>query len=107
MDENRAAATGHPGPYVMVDFNEEVIEAVVTPEPVAWFIGRPHHRVVIVSISGILAPGGSTANTAGRQRAGRMAQSVRPPPQSQRTKPPARRPAGFPPPLPLYAPPGP
>ena len=40
MDEHRAAPPGHPRPRVVVDFDDEVIEMVVPPQPVAGFIGR-------------------------------------------------------------------
>src|SRR5262245_58011277 len=93
MDENRAAAPGDPRPDVMVDFNEKVVEGVAAPKPVTWFSGRAGHRAVIIAVAGVLAPGRSPANSAGRQRALRSMQSIRPPPQSQRAKPAPRRPA--------------
>src|ERR1700728_1437655 len=82
VDENRTAAAGYPGPHVMVDFNEKVVEAIAAPKPVAWFIGRPGHGVVIISVGGVLAPGGFTSNAAGWQRGARVPRSIRPPPQS-------------------------
>jgi hypothetical protein len=73
VDENRTAAAGYPGPHVMVDFNEKVVEAIAAPKPVAWFIGRPGHGVVIISVGGVLAPGGFTGDAAGWQRGARVA----------------------------------
>jgi hypothetical protein len=93
MNEHRAPAPGHPGPDIMVDFDKQVIEGVAAPQPVAWFIGRPHDGTIVTSVAGVFTPGGGLRNAPGRQQGARTRQPVRPPPQSQRAKPAARRPA--------------
>ena len=57
MDEHGAAPAGDAGPRVVVDFDEEVVEVVVAPEPVAWFIGRAPERPVVAPVGRVLAPG--------------------------------------------------
>lgn len=57
MDEHGTAAAGHARPGVVVDFDDHVVEAVATLEPVAWFIGRAPEVPVIAAVGGILAPG--------------------------------------------------
>ena len=44
MDEHGAAAPGHARPRVVVDFDDQIVEAVVPAKPIAWFIGRPPER---------------------------------------------------------------
>jgi hypothetical protein len=93
MNEHRAPASGHPRPDIMVDFDKEVIEGVAPPQPIPWFIGRPSHGAVVVSIAGVFTPSGGLRYAPGRQQCARAREPVRPPPQSQWTKPAARRPA--------------
>ena len=57
VDEYRAAAAGDAGPGIVVDLDDQVVEPVVTAEPVAWFIGRAPERPVIAPIRRVLAPG--------------------------------------------------
>jgi len=57
MDKHGAAAAGHARSGIVVDFDDQVVETVVPPEPVAWFIGRPAEEAIIASIRGVLAPG--------------------------------------------------
>ena len=45
MDEHGAAAAGDARPRVVVDLDNQIVETVVAPEPVAWFIGRPAERL--------------------------------------------------------------
>lgn len=86
MNEHRAPAPGHPRPDIMVDFDKEVIEAVVAPQPVAWFIGRPSDGTVVIPIGGLFTPSGGPRYAPGRQQCARARELIRPPPQSQRTK---------------------
>src|SRR4029079_8519146 len=41
MDKARAAPTSHPRPGVVVDLDNDVVQPVLAPKPVAWFNGRP------------------------------------------------------------------
>ena len=66
MNENRAAATGDPGPRVVVDLDEHVVEAVAAPKPVAWFIGRPREGAVVAPVGWVFAPGVVAADPADR-----------------------------------------
>ncbi len=91
MDEDGAAAAGNPGPRVMVDFDNEVVESVVAVQAVAWFIGRPRESAVIAAVSRVLAPGVAGPDAADRQRGLRPWQTVGPPPQSHRIESARRR----------------
>jgi len=74
----------------MVDFDDEIVEAVLPPEPVAWFIGRAVERPVITPVGRILAPGYVAADAVdGEQRLG-PDEAVGPPPQPDRAEPAAR-----------------
>ena len=57
VQEHRAAAAGDPGTGVVVDLDDEVVEVVLPPQAVAWFIGRAAERAVVAAVSGIFAPG--------------------------------------------------
>ena len=57
MDEHGAATAGYPGPGVVVDLDDEVVEVVVAPEAIAWFIGRAAERPIVAPICRVLAPG--------------------------------------------------
>jgi hypothetical protein len=39
MQEHRTAAPSNARPRVVIDLDDEVIEAVCAHEPIAWFIG--------------------------------------------------------------------
>jgi Zn-dependent protease with chaperone function len=56
MDEDRAAPAGHPWAGVVVDLDDEIVEVVVPPQPVAWFTGRLPEGAIVAAVSGILAP---------------------------------------------------
>jgi hypothetical protein len=83
MDKDRAAPTSHPRPGVVVDLDNDVVEPVLAPQPVAWFNGRPPERAIVPPVSRIFAPGVGRADPAGRQRGPRQGKPVRPPPQSR------------------------
>src|ERR1700749_2833620 len=83
MDKDRAAPTSHPRPGVVIDLDNDVVEPVLAPKPVAWFNGRPAERPIVPPVLSIFAPGVGRADPAGRQRGPRQGKPVRPPPQSQ------------------------
>ncbi len=56
MDEHGTAATGDAGPRIVIDLNKEVIEVIVAPKPVAWFIGRPPEGAVVPPVGGVFTP---------------------------------------------------
>jgi hypothetical protein len=56
VEEHGAAPTSHSRPRIVVDLNNEVIERIFTPKPVAWFIGRPAKWLVVTPVAGVLAP---------------------------------------------------
>src|SRR3981081_2170581 len=68
MYEHRAAAAGHPRAGVVVDLDDEIVEVVLPPKPVAWFSGRAAKGAVITSVSGILAPGDIAGNASQGQQ---------------------------------------
>src|SRR5260370_25355633 len=40
MEKNRAAPSGDAGTGVVIDLDDEIVEAIVAPEPLARFAGR-------------------------------------------------------------------
>jgi len=90
MQEHRAAAAGHPRTGIVVDLDDEIVEMVVPPQPVAWFSGRAAEGAVIAPVGGIFAPGNVTGNASDGQQCPWPRMPVRPPPQADEPKPPAR-----------------
>ncbi len=90
MDEDGAAAASHARLRVVVDFDDHVVEAVATAEPVAWFIGRAPEGLVIAPVVGVLAPGIVRADAADRQQCPWAWQAIGAPPQPHRAKSAAR-----------------
>ena len=80
MDEDRAAAPGHPGPPVVVDFNNEIIEMVGPAQTVAWVTITEPDRAIITAVGRILAPGVVGPDWPDRQRGERPDQPVGAPP---------------------------
>ncbi len=91
MQEYSAAVTGNARPSVVVNFDNEIIQAVATPQPVAWFIGRPVEGPVVPSIGRIFAPGVVGPDPPDWQQGARPHQAVGPPPQPNWMKLPGRR----------------
>lgn len=93
MDEDCAAASGNSRARVVIDFDDDVIQMILPPKPVAWFTGRPPKGAVIKPVAGVLAPYIGPADGADRKLGQRTRQAIRPPPQSHGAKAPAWRPA--------------
>ena len=91
MQEHRAAAAGHPRAGIVVDLDDEIVDMIVPPQPVAWFSGRAAEGAIIAPVGGIFAPGDVTGNAPDGQQCPRPRMPVRPPPQADEPKTPARR----------------
>ena len=91
VDENSAAAAGDARPSIVVDFDDEIVEAVVAAQAVAWFSGRPLVGVVVTPIVRVLAPSVVSGDPANRQACLRPRQTVGAPPQPDRAKAAGRR----------------
>src|SRR5215510_4979633 len=91
MQEHGAAATGNAGPRVVIDLDDQVVEPVVAPEPVAWLIGRAAEWAVVAAVGCILAPGHGGVDADGRQSRCGLWAAVRTPPQPSEAEPAARR----------------
>src|ERR1043166_4123310 len=96
VEKHRAAPPRDARPGVVVDLDDEIVEGVVTPEPVAWFIGRPPERAVVTAVRRVFAPRERAIDPRRRQQRARPPKAIRPPPQPQRPEPAARgRPVAF------------
>ena len=84
MHEHRAAAAGDARAGVVVELDDEVVEAVVAPEPVAWFIGRPPERPIVAPVGRVFAPGQRRIDAPRRQPGARPRPPIGAPPQAQR-----------------------
>jgi len=91
MQEYSTAMAGDAGPRIVVNFDNEIVEAVGAPQPVAWFIGRPVEGPIVPSIGRVFAPGIVGADPPDRQQGARPRQAVGSPPQPNRMKLPGRR----------------
>jgi hypothetical protein len=67
MDKHGAAPARGPGPRIVVDFDNEIIEVVGAAQAVPWFTGRPLEWAVVAPIGGVLAPGVQRTDAAGWQ----------------------------------------
>ena len=86
MQKYRAAAAGDAGRGVVIDLDNEIVEVVVAPEPVAAVIAIQLHRPVVVAAVGVLAPGVLGPDGANRQEGLRPRVPVGAPPQLPRPK---------------------
>jgi len=91
MNENRAAAFCYTRAGVVVDFNNEIVEMIVAPKPVAFRAWRELEGAVIAAVERILAPGVVLCDSPNGQRRLRPRHAVGAPPQPQRPEAPARR----------------
>ncbi len=87
MDENGTAAPGHAGPGVVIEFDNQIVKAVVTAEPVAWFIGRPAECLIIAAVCRVFAPGVMKSDPAHREQSPWPRQTIGAPPQANGVKP--------------------
>src|SRR5262249_28649826 len=71
MQENSAAATGHAGPRVVIDFDDQIVEAVGPRQAIAWFTGRPLERLVVAPIGWVFTPGVVRPDPPDRQQSAR------------------------------------
>src|SRR5882757_11204040 len=84
MQKHRAAAPGNARCGIMVDLDNKIIEMVVACQPVAAVIAAEPHRLVVVSVGRVLAPGVIWANRAHSQKSPRPTMTVGAPPQPPR-----------------------
>src|SRR5579863_1063584 len=91
MDEHGAAQAGDARPRIVIELKEQVVEAVLAPEAVAWFIGRAPKAAIVAPVGWVFAPGIRSADTARRQQYPRPRQAVSAPPQPHRAIASARR----------------
>ena len=91
MDEDGAASAGHPRPRIVIDLDNDIVQTVFPPQPIAWFNGRSLKWTVVASVRWILAPGVGVADPSARQHGPWQHKPIRPPPQPQR---PERAPRG-------------
>ena len=84
MQEYRAAAAGNARRGVVIDLDDEIVEMVVAPEPIATVIAIQPYRPVVMAAVGVLAPGVLRPDGANGQEGMRPRVSVGAPPQSPR-----------------------
>ena len=68
----------------MIDLDDEIVEMVVAPEPIATVIAIQPYRPVVLAAVGVLTPGVLRPDGANRQEGMRPRVSVGAPPQSPR-----------------------
>src|SRR5260370_6879545 len=100
MQEHGAAAATDARRGVVVDLDDEIVEAILAGQPVAGLIAAETDGPVVVTIPRVLAPGVLGPDRARRQQGLRPLMAVRAPPQTERMEGTPRR---APPPLPLVA----
>ncbi len=91
VDEHGASPPGHARARVVVDFDNQIIEMIVAPQPVPGLAGRQFKGPVVAPVGGILAPGVIAPDAANRQPRHWPDPAVRAPPEPHHPKPAARR----------------
>jgi hypothetical protein len=86
MQEHGTAAAGGAGTRVVVDLDDEVIEMVVAPEPVAARIAGAPDRLILMPVGRVLAPGVGWRDGANGQVRARPHVAVGAPPQPARVE---------------------
>src|SRR5579871_662818 len=84
MKKHCAAATGNRGPRVVIDLDDEIVEVVVTRQPVAAAVAAKFQWPVVMAAGGVFAPGVVGTNRADGQKCLRPWRAVGAPPQSLR-----------------------
>jgi len=90
VDEYGAAPARNARPSIVIELDDEVIEVIVAPEAIAWFIGRPDERTIVSPVCRRLAPSVVAADTPHRQRSPRPRLAISPPPNPHRRESSAR-----------------
>src|SRR5262249_22152814 len=81
---------GQGGMSVVIDSDEEIVEMVIAPKPVAGLLGQAPKRTIVAAAVGIFAPGQIRFDASHRQQRGRPLAAVGPPPQPHEPEPAAR-----------------
>src|SRR5262245_58512720 len=92
MHEDRTASPGDARARVVVDFDDQVVEVIAAPEPVAGLVRAAPEWPVIAAVAGVLAPGIVLPDGPDRQSGVWPRRAVGPPPQPAQSEQPARRP---------------
>src|SRR6516164_6223571 len=90
VHKDGAAASGHARTGVVVDLNDEVVEMIVPPQPVAFLCQRASERTVVAAIAGALAPGQMRRDAPDRKQGLRARLTIGAPPQAQHAETSAR-----------------
>ena len=91
MDKHRTAVPRHAGLCVVVDFNNQIIELIVAPQPVTGAVWRYRDVAIVAPVSWILAPGVARADSPPWEQRDRARHAVGAPPQPPEVKNAARR----------------
>src|ERR1700722_9341083 len=81
MKEHRTAATGNPGLRVVINLDDEIVEMIVAPQPVAAVIMAERERSVVMAAGGVFTPGVLGPDGANRQKGLRSQRTIGAPPQ--------------------------
>ena len=90
MNEDCATAARDTWPRIVVDLDDQVVEVIVAPKSVAWFIGRAAERAVVTSIFGIFTPSSMWIDPPYWKTCAWPQVAIRPPPHTDQAKSPAR-----------------
>jgi hypothetical protein len=80
VDKDRAASAGDAGTGVVIEFYDEVVKSVFSPQAVPLLIWAPLDMIIIPSVFGVFDPRVVWANRLGRQQGRRMRKPIGTPP---------------------------
>src|SRR5438067_6680632 len=81
MQEHGAAAPGDARRRIVVDLDDEVVEMLLAPQPVAGLAARETNRLIVMPVGRVFAPGMFGTNRANRQEGLGPDMTVGAPPQ--------------------------
>src|SRR5215831_733959 len=91
MHEDGTTTTGDARTGVMVEFDHDIVEAIVTPQPITLASGRRAHRPIVPPVARVLAPSIDGADASRRQSRRGAWGAIGAPPDPLQAKSSARR----------------
>jgi hypothetical protein len=81
VDEHRAPTARDPRPYIVVNFDNDIVQGIFTPQSVPGLARRYPDRPVVAPVGRVFAPSVRGSDRLGRQHRPRSRDSVGTPPQ--------------------------
>jgi hypothetical protein len=91
LHKTGAAAPRHARAAIVVEFDDQIVEPIVSPQAIAGFAGAAPDRPIVAAIGGVFAPGIIRADWTRGKESSRMKAPIGAPPQPPKPESAARR----------------